>query len=61
MNDKKRVLLLVGSAKQPHSTSESLGTYLIEKLKGNGFETETLFIHKSINGNGFDQFPTVED
>jgi hypothetical protein len=49
MSTKKRVLLLVGSAKQPHSTSESLGTYLIEKLQGNGFETETLFIHKSIN------------
>jgi len=51
MNTKKRVLLLVGSAKHPHSTSESLGTYLIEKLQERGFETETFFIHKSLNSD----------
>jgi hypothetical protein len=51
MNTKKRVLLLVGSAKHPHSTSESIGTYLIEKLQGHGFETETLFIHKSLKSD----------
>ena len=51
MNTKKRVLLLVGSAKHPHSTSESLGTYLIEKMHEHGFETETLFIHKSLKSD----------
>ncbi len=51
MNTIKRVLLLVGSAKHPHSTSESLGTYLIEKLQERGFETETLFIHKSLKSD----------
>ena len=29
----KKVLLLVGSAKRPRSTSESLGTYLLERLE----------------------------
>lgn len=51
MNKKKRVLLLIGSAKHPHSTSESMGTYLIEKLREQGFETETLFLHKSIKSD----------
>jgi hypothetical protein len=51
MNLKKRVLLLVGSAKQHGSTSESLGTYLIEKLQERGFESETLFIHKSLKSD----------
>lgn len=51
MNTKKRVLLLIGSARQPRSTSESLGTYLIERLQGHGFETETLFIHRSLKSD----------
>ena len=51
MNTKKRVLLLIGSAKHLHSTSESLGTYLIEKLQGHGFDAETLFIHKSLKSD----------
>jgi NAD(P)H-dependent FMN reductase len=46
MASKKRVLLLVGSAKQNPSTSESLGVYLLEQLRTEGFTTETLFIHK---------------
>ena len=51
MNSKKRVLLLVGSAKRPHSTSESLGTYLIDRLGERGFETETLLIHRSFRSD----------
>lgn len=43
-----KTLLLIGSAKKPHSNSESLGTYLLEKLRERGAETETLFLHESI-------------
>jgi len=52
VNPNKRALLLVGSAKkQNHSTSESLGTYLLEQLHDKGFETEKLFIHKSLKSD----------
>ncbi len=46
---KERVLFLVGSARQPKSTSESLGDYLVNKLNEGGFDTEKLLIHKTIN------------
>lgn len=46
MKSNGRVLLLVGSARRPRSTSESLGTYLLEGLRKRGFETETLIIPK---------------
>lgn len=53
MNQKGKALLLIGSAKSPHSNSESLGAYLLERLKGDGFESESLFLHKSLkNDNG---------
>jgi multimeric flavodoxin WrbA len=48
MISKKRSLLLIGSPKQQHSTSESLGMYLVDKLQKKGFESESLFIHKSL-------------
>ena len=51
MNSKKRVLLLIGSPKQQNSTSESLGNYLIEKLQTQGFESESLFIHKVLKSD----------
>ena len=51
MISKKRVLLLIGSAKEKPSTSESLGTYLLEKLSVEGFSTETLFIHKTLRSD----------
>ena len=51
MVSKKRVLLLVGSAKKNTSTSESLGTYLLEQLRTEGFTTETLFIHKVLRSD----------
>jgi hypothetical protein len=44
----QRVLLLVGSAKKPHSTSESLGTYLIERFRERGAEIETLLLPGSL-------------
>lgn len=46
MNRNKQILLLLGSAKHTHSTSESLGTYLLEKLNKRGMTTQTLFVHK---------------
>lgn len=53
MTQKGKALLLIGSAKMPHSNSESLGRYLLERLKEQGFETESLFIHRSLkSGNG---------
>jgi hypothetical protein len=48
MNELERVLLLVGSARRPHSTSESLGSYLLERLGERGFETETLLLHRAL-------------
>lgn len=49
MNQAKRILLLVGSAKLTRSTSEMLGTYILDKLGEKGFESETLFAHKMLN------------
>lgn len=44
----QRALLLVGSAKRPRSTSESLGTYLLERLQERGWETETILLHRAL-------------
>lgn len=51
MNGQKRALLLVGSAKRPRSTSESLGQYLLQRLAGRGYETETLLIHRALKSD----------
>lgn len=51
MTQKGKALLLIGSAKRPHSNSESLGTYLLERLKEQGFEAESLFIHRSLKSD----------
>jgi hypothetical protein len=48
VDSNKWVLLLIGSAKQPHSTSESLGTHLLALLEPHGFDSEILYIHKSL-------------
>jgi NAD(P)H-dependent FMN reductase len=42
------VLLLVGSAKRPQSTSESLGMYLCDRLHERGFETDALLLHRAL-------------
>ncbi len=47
MNNK--ILLLIGSAKKTPSTSESLGDYLTEMMRIQGFETEKLFLHRVYN------------
>jgi hypothetical protein len=47
MSGRPHALLLVGSAKKPHSTSESLGSYLMARLADRGFETESLSVHRS--------------
>jgi hypothetical protein len=48
MNETQTALLLVGSARRPHSTSESLGGYLLERLAGQGLATETLLLHRAM-------------
>ena len=48
MNSPRRALLLIGSAKRPRSTSESLGTYLLERLAEKGFAVESVLIHQSL-------------
>jgi hypothetical protein len=47
VNESRHALLLVGSAKRPHSTSEVLGTHVLERLRTRGFSTETLFLHRA--------------
>ena len=41
MNGRTTLLLLVGSPKPGQSSSESLGTYLLEELETRGVTTET--------------------
>lgn len=48
MNVQKHVLLLVGSAKGQRSTSNSLGAYLVGKLREYGFEAVKMSTHKTI-------------
>ncbi len=48
MDTPKHALLLVGSAKRPHSNSESLGSYLCQQLAEHGFETETLHLYRAL-------------
>lgn len=49
MDPPRRVLLLIGSAKRQRSTSDVLGTTLVERLRGHGLEDETLFLHRSVH------------
>jgi hypothetical protein len=48
MNSARRALLIVGSAKLQQSTSEVLGSYLLDKLVQEGWESETRYAHKTI-------------
>ena len=50
-SSQERVLLWVGSAKRPRSTSESLGTYLCERLGERGFETEMPLLHRALKSD----------
>ena len=47
MNEAKQALLLVGSARRPRSTSEAMGTYLLERLGEQGFVGETVILHRA--------------
>ncbi len=47
MKTRGQVLLLIGSGKQPRSTSGALGGYLLERLGEQGYQTEAQLIHKS--------------
>ncbi len=51
MESQKHALLLVGSIRKPHSTSDSLGSYLLDKLNEYNFETELLLIHNSLKSD----------
>ena len=49
MNRSPHVLLLVGSAKPPgHSTSESLGGYLCDRLVAHGWTAQSRFVHQCL-------------
>ncbi|MEJ2252487.1 MAG: NAD(P)H-dependent oxidoreductase [Candidatus Lokiarchaeota archaeon] len=49
MSSYKNVLLLIGSPKGPSSSSESLGTYLTERLEENGLIVEKAYTHRLMN------------
>ncbi|NDJ51481.1 MAG: NAD(P)H-dependent oxidoreductase [Chloroflexi bacterium] len=44
----RRAVLLVGSAKHPSSTSESLGRALLERLEGGGYRYETIKLVRAL-------------
>lgn len=49
MNTRNSTLLLIGSAKPAGaSTSEALGTYLLDKLAEQGFTTEKAYVHRAL-------------
>ncbi|HTX69429.1 MAG TPA: NAD(P)H-dependent oxidoreductase [Thermoleophilia bacterium] len=48
MNAPQSALLLVGSPKASGSSSESLGTYLLEELEARGLRTRTLHVVKAV-------------
>ncbi len=45
MNTQRQAFLLVGSLKGPKSTSDFLGAYLLNMLRGKGFKTEKMYIN----------------
>lgn len=51
MTCRGEVVLLVGSAKRPRSTSESLGTYLVERLRERGLACEMILIYRSLRSD----------
>ena len=48
MRTPQRALLLVGSPRPGASTSQSLGTYLLQHLEQNGLHTETMTLTKAL-------------
>jgi hypothetical protein len=51
MNGTKRATLLVGSPRGSASTSESLGTYLLQILGEDGVETEKAYVNQSLSSD----------
>jgi len=49
MQKTSRAVLLVGSPKGPNSTSYSLGSYLVEKLKERGITIEEIYTSRCLN------------
>ena len=55
MHTPKKALLLIGSPKLTRSTSESLGTYLLDNISARGVETEKILIAQAVrNEKGID-------
>ncbi|MEW5815195.1 MAG: NAD(P)H-dependent oxidoreductase [Spirochaetota bacterium] len=48
MMDKRKALLLVGSPRGAKSTSNALGSYLLDRLLSGGMETEKIFILQTL-------------
>jgi hypothetical protein len=48
MTEERHVLLLIGSAKRTGSTSEALGTYLLEQLAARGWRAESIRLHHAL-------------
>ena len=49
MDIKKKAILLVGSAKpEGNSSSEAIGTYLLDQLGKEGVESQTYFVHRAM-------------
>jgi len=48
----RRALLLVGSPKPARSTSEALGSYLLEQLAHQGMLTDSLHVHRALRSDG---------
>jgi hypothetical protein len=51
MNATKRVAILIGSPRGSASTSESLGTYLLQRLGEHGLKTEKAYVNQSLNSD----------
>ncbi|RQD77294.1 MAG: NAD(P)H dehydrogenase, partial [Halanaerobium sp. MSAO_Bac5] len=49
MNELKRAIFLIGSPKGEKSSSASLGNYILNLLKENDIQTNTVHIHSQIN------------
>ena len=58
-----RAALLIGSPRGPKSTSDALGTYLLDRLKERGVSTNKVFIQRSlVSESGVDALlRTVEE
>jgi hypothetical protein len=52
MSEARRALLLVGSARRPHSTSEVLGTHVLDRLRARGLASETQHLHRAFDDAG---------